>query len=179
MKRHAAWVAGALGLAYLAAMLITGAMPERRQLVKFEAKGVLQSAPEAIDRVQISQGGRSAIFVRSGDKAWRQEGGAPVSEAGSARLSMAVQMMHTSGPVREIAPADLAGVDTGPFGLKPPQIGAVLYRGSAPVLSVRFGNRNPEGFLQYMAVEGQPQLYLMSGFVGEEWTHALREALAQ
>jgi hypothetical protein len=179
MKRSTAWAIGLLALAYLAAMLITGAMPEQRQLVKFQAKGVMQSAPETIDRVEITQGERKATFVRTGDKTWKREGGAAVSAAAGERLSMAVQMMNTSGPVREIPGEELKGVDTKPFGLAPPQLAAVLYRSSAPVLSVRFGNRNPEGFMQYMAVAGQQQLYLMSGFVGEEWTHALQEALAQ
>jgi len=179
MKQRAAWIAGLLALAYLVAMLVTGAMPERRQLVKFEAKGIMQAAPETIDRVEIVQGDRKAAFVRTGEKAWQRQGGAAVNAAGSARLSMAVQMMNTSGPVREIPGEELQGVDAKPFGLEPPHLAAVLYRGSSPVLSVRFGNRNPEGFLQYMAVEGQPQLYLMSGFVGDEWTHALQEALEQ
>ena len=179
MRRTTAWGIGLLALAYLAVMLITGAMPEQRQLVKFEAKGVMQTAPETIDRVEITRGERKASFVRTGDKTWKREDGGAVSAAAGARLSMAVQMMNTSGPVREIPGEELKGVDAKPFGLEPPQLAAVLYRGSAPVLSVRFGNRNPEGFMQYMAVQGQPQLYLMSGFVGEEWTHALQEALAQ
>ena len=179
MKRHAAWITGLLALTYLVVMVVTGAMPEQRQLVKFEAKGVMQTAPETIDRVEIVQGDRKAAFVRTGEKAWRRDDGTAVTEAGSARLSMAVQMMNTSGPVREMPGDELKGVDTKPFGLEPPQIAAVLYRGPSRVLSVRFGNRNPEGFMQYMAVEGQPQLYLMSGFVGEEWTHALQEALQQ
>ena len=93
---------------------------------------------------------------------------------------MAVQMMNTSGPVREMPRRRTERRRyQAQFGLEPPQIAAILYRGPSRVLSVRFGGRNPEGFMQYMAVEGQPQLYLMSGFVGEEWTHALQEALQQ
>ena len=87
MKRHAAWIAAALlALTYLVVMLVTGAMPEQRQLVKFEAKGVMQTAPETIDRVEIVQGDRKAAFVRTGEKAWQREGGGAVSEAGSAAL---------------------------------------------------------------------------------------------
>jgi len=44
------------------------------------------------------------------------------------------------------------------------------------VLTVRFGALNPEGFLQYMRIDGDPKVYLMSRFIGAEWTAAL-EAL--
>ena len=42
---------------------------------------------------------------------------------------MAVQMMHTSGPVREIASAELGSVDTTPFGLDPPLLAATRREG--------------------------------------------------
>jgi hypothetical protein len=91
---------------------------------------------------------------------------------------MAVQMMHTSGPAREIGPAELEGVDVAAFELDPPQIVARMYGGNAdPVLAVSFGGHNPDGFLQYMRVDGDPHVYLMSRFIGEEWAKALEGSL--
>jgi len=38
---------------------------------------------------------------------------------------------------------------------------------------VEFGAHNPDGFLQYMRIKGDPRVYLMSRFVGAEWLAAL------
>jgi hypothetical protein len=93
---------------------------------------------------------------------------------------MAVQMMHRSGPVREIAAAELHGVDPAPFALETPRVTATLYeQGEVPVLAARFGGSNPEGFLQYMRIDGDDRLFLMSRFIGQEWLEAMDAALAR
>ena len=169
----------ALALGYLAAMVASGAMPVQRQLVRFEAKGVLKAPPEQVRRVEIGRGAARLRLVRTGEKQWATATGADTGAAG-ARVSMAVEMMRNSGPVREIAADELAGVDTAPFGLDPPAVAATLYgEGDAPLLSVRFGARNPDEFLQYMRIDGDARLFLMSRFVGEEWSEALNAALAR
>ena len=168
-----------LALAYLVAMVVSGAMPVQRQLVRFEPKGVLKMAPERIARVEISRGTQHLTLLRTGDRQWTTADGIDIGPAGS-RVSMAVQMMNTSGPVREMAGAELVGVDTTPFGLDPPQLAATLYNGAGePVLAVRFGARNPEEYLQYMRLDGDARLYLMSRFVGEEWNQAMSAATAR
>ena len=43
-------LAALLALTYLVAMLLSGALPERRQLIHAEANGVLRQAPESITR---------------------------------------------------------------------------------------------------------------------------------
>jgi hypothetical protein len=169
----------AIALGYLVAMAVSGAMPVQRQLVRFEAKGVLNAPPERIRRVELSRGKQRLTLVRTGEKQWSTTDGADIGAAGN-RISMAVQMMHTSGPVREIAAAELEGVDTAPFGLDASQLSATLYEeGDGAVLTVRFGARNPEEYLQYMRIDGDARLYLMSRFVGEEWTEAMNAALAR
>lgn len=168
-----------LALAYLVAMVVSGAMPVQRQLVRFEPKGVLKMAPEQIARVEISRGPQRLALLRIGGRQWTTPDGTDIGPAGS-RVSMAVQMMNTSGPVREIAAADLAGVDTTPFGLDPPLIAATLYNEAGQrVLTARFGARNPEEYLQYMRLDGDARLYLMSRFVGEEWSQAMSAAMAR
>ena len=84
-----------------------------------------------------------------------------------------MKMLHRSPPVREIAAEDLSGVDTRPFGLEEPVAVASLSGPGGKVLTVRFGALNPEGFLQYMRIDGDPKVYLMSRFIGAEWTAAL------
>ena len=162
-----------LALFYLIAMVVSGAMPVQRQLARFEAEGVLKIAPEQIVRVELSRGTQHVMLLRKGEKQWATSDGTDIGAAGS-RISMAVQIMHNSGPVREMKAADLVGIDVAPFGLDPPQLSAALYgEGSEPILTARFGEHNPEGYLQYMRIEGDAQLYLMSRFVGGEWSEAL------
>jgi hypothetical protein len=168
-----------LALAYLAAMVVSGAMPVQRQLVRFEAKGVLALPPERIRRVELRRETQHLTLLRTSDKEWRTGDGTDLGPAGS-RLSMAVQMMHTSAPVRELTEAELAGADPAPFGLDPPLFSATLYdEAGTAVLSARFGARNPDEYLQYMRLEGDARLFLMSRFVGEEWSAAMNAALTR
>jgi hypothetical protein len=181
MSRGRAFVLPAVALAalvFLVGMVLSGSQPVLRQNVSFEAKGVLGMAPEKVRRVEVSRGGERLSAVRTGDGSWATADGADVGSEAGKRLSMAVQMMHTSGPVNEIAAAELAGADVAGFELDPPRFVAKLYAdGPTPVLAARFGAANPEGYLQYVRVEGDPRVYLLSRFVGEEWTRALSESL--
>ena len=45
--------------------------------------------------------------------------------------------------------------------------------------NARFGDFNPEGYLQYMRIDGDPRLYLMSRFVGGEWSETMAEGAAR
>jgi hypothetical protein len=78
-----------------------------------------------------------------------------------------------------MAAEDLAGVDTRPFGLEDPTIVVALSGPPGHALTVRFGARNPDGFLQYMRIEGDPRVYLMSRFIGAEWLAAAEAVEAQ
>ena len=166
-------VLAALALAFLLAMVVTGAQPKQRQLVKFEAKGVLRLEPEAVRSITLNRGARQAQLRRSAEGGWTLERGGVLEPAVATHLETAVKMLHRSAPVREIAPEELAGVDTRPFGLEEPAFGATLSGPNGQVLRLRFGAHNPEGFLQYMAIEGDPRVYLMSRFIGAEWLAAL------
>jgi hypothetical protein len=156
--------------AYLAVMVISGALPEQRQLVKFEAKGVMTLPPERITRVELVRGGKSAELVRSGDSGWIRQDKGPLPKALADKLSLAVQIMNTSGPVRVMEAAEHGGTDPREFGLDKPRLSVTLSEGTVPVLRARFGGLNPEKFLQYMAVEGRREVFLMSLFVGQYWS---------
>lgn len=181
MSRARMFVLPAVALAalvFLAGMVLSGSQPVLRQNVAFEAKGVLTSTPEQVRRVELSRGGERLGAMRTGDKSWSTADGADIGSEAGQRLSMAVQMMHTSAPVNEIPAAELAGADVAGFELDPPHFVARLYAdGPTPVLAAQFGAYNPEGYLQYVRVEGKPRIYLLSRFVGEEWTKALDGSL--
>ena len=172
LRRLALPLLALLALAYLVAMVVTGAQPVQRQLVKFEAKGVLQTEPEAVQKVTLGRGDRQLVLVRSGN-GWALEPGGAVEKAAATHLDTAVKMLHRSPPVREIAAQELSGVDTRPFGLDEPVVVATLSGTDGKDLTVRFGALNPEGFLQYMRIDGDPKVYLMSRFIGAEWAAAL------
>jgi hypothetical protein len=178
-RRLALPAAALVALAFLVGMVMSGSQPVLRQNVVFEAKGVLAMPPGQVRRVEISRGGGERLnAVRTGDRSWATADGADLGAEAGKRLSMAVQMMHTSAPVNEIPAAELAGADVAGFELDPPHFVARLYAdGPAPVLAAQFGACNPEGFLQYVRVEGEPRIHLLSRFVGEEWTKALDGSL--
>ena len=165
--------AALVAFAYLNAMVVIGELPRQRQLVKFEAKGVMQIPPEQITQVELVQAASKIVLHRDPEaRRWATADGTVVPADAAEHLTMAVQMMNTSGPVKELLEDELHAIDRSPFGLDRPVVEATLYRGEAPVLAMRFGKLNPEGYLQYMAVAGSSRVFLMSRFVGEEWRKA-------
>lgn len=168
-----------LALVFLLAMVLIGAQPVQRQLVKFEANGVLRIEPQEVHRITLSRGGRQITLAREPTGGWATEAKGAVEPAVATHLDTAVKMLRRSAPVRELAPEDLSGVDTGPFGLDEPAIFAALSADRGQALTVAFGALNPEGFLQYMRIGGDPKIYLMSRFIGAEWLAAWQGMEAQ
>lgn len=172
-RRTAASIAiGLTAVAFLFVMVFTGARPEQRQLVKFEAKGVMQVPPERITRVELTSDKGFAVLVRTEAQAWIDAEGKALPPALAKRVSMAVQFMNTSEPVRVLEPADVQAASIHELGLDRPQLSIGLFEGNRKVLAAAFGRRNPDGLLQYVAVEGRPEIFLLSHFVGEEWRAA-------
>jgi Domain of unknown function (DUF4340) len=150
-------------------MIITGSELESTQLVKFEAKGVMQMAPEQVTAVEIDFKGSTYKLARTGPQAWvRQAGGALDAKLG-ADASMAVQFMNTAGPAREMTAEELPNADMKAFGLDPARLSVTLYAGPTQVLTAHFGANNPGGMLQYMRIDGRTEVFLMSRFVGSQW----------
>jgi hypothetical protein len=171
-------ILAALAFAYLGSMVVSGAMPVQRQLVRFEAKGLLAVPPERIARVQLQGGGQAILAVRRSAADWATPEGTAIGTAGTS-IGTALRMMRNSPPVRELAAVELVGVDTTDFGLDPPLLSVrLLDEGGELALVASFGSRNPEGYLQYMRIDGDARLFLMSRFVGEEWGEALAAAAA-
>ena len=174
MKRRLVWgIAALASIGYLCAMVVSGALPEFRNRVKFEAQGVMTVAPERIDRLEIERDGKRIALARTGTGGWSREGGDALPATVADKVSLAVQYMHTSGPVRVMTAEETRGVPPAEFGLERPRISVALFAGSQRVLLAHFGARNPDDMLQYMTLSGHDGMYLMSRFVGQEWDASL------
>jgi hypothetical protein len=177
-RRIAVPLAVTFVVGYLAVMVISGEQPRQRQFVEFEAKGVLKIPPEQVRRIELVQADQHLSLLRQGEDNWATPGGAGIDGAVARQISNAVRMMHNSGPAREIPANDLKDTDFAEFGLDVPRITASFYLSSTgPVLTVHFGARNPDEFLQYMRIDNDDHLYLMSRFIGEAWLGAFDGSL--
>lgn len=175
--RHVSWLSVVLALlavAFLVLMVRTGTLPETRQRVRFEAKGVLKVLPERVQRVTITMSDRTVRFVRHPEHGWLQRDGAgAASQELHEHLTMAVLLMHGSAPVRLMSPAEYDGTALQDFGLAPPRYSVVLADAHSTLLEAHFGVFNPAELLQYMRLTGSDEVYLMSRFVGQAWEHIL------
>jgi hypothetical protein len=161
-----------LAVGFLLAMVLTGKLPETRQLAKFEARGVLTVPPEQVRRVDLHIGEHTTTFVRLSDHAWvGSKGQEPVSGELQEHLEQAIVFMHTSRPVRVMHRDAYRGTPLAEFGLEQPRCAVVLSDGRRVLLEASFGADNPQELLQYMQLKGDHNLYLMSRFVGQAWEH--------
>ena len=159
-----------LAFGYLVAMVVTGALPRQRQLIEFEARGVMREPPESVVRVEVMRAGVRSVFLRDKAGGWILEGGGPIASEAARRVSMAVQFLNTSAPLRHLAQKELVGMTPAAFGLDRPVVAARVHNAQGPLIAVNFGTDNPEGTAQYMSVDGHEGVYLISRFVGSEWT---------
>ena len=161
-----------LAVAFIVAMVLTGSLPETRQLAKFEPKGVLKVPPEHVHRVELHIGEHIATFVRTPNKGWVHSGRQDVATGELLEhLTEAILLMHTSGPVRVMQRDEYHGIPLQEFGLDRPRSSVVLSDGQRTLLEVSFGGHNPQDLLQYMQLKGSDDVYLMSRFVGQAWEH--------
>ena len=166
------WWPGLLALlafGYLVAMVVTGALPRQRQLIEFEARGLMRQTPESVVRVEVMRAGVRSVFLRDGAKGWALDGGGPIAPEAARRVSMAVQFLNTSAPLRYLAQKELVGMTPAAFGLDRPVVAARVFNAQGPLIAVNFGVENPEGTAQYMSVDGRDGVYLISRFVASEW----------
>ena len=111
----------------------------------------------------------ASVFVRDGAGGWILDGGEPIAAEAARRVSMAVQFLHTSAPLRHLAQKELVGMTPAAFGLDRPVVTARVHDAQGPLIAVNFGTENPEGTAQYMSVDGRDGVYLISRFVVSEW----------
>lgn len=173
-RRVLALLGALLALGVLAAMVVSGQLPESKQFVKFTPAGVMSEQPAEIDGVEVRTAAGRWRFVRAAD-GWR-DGARPLPSGLAAHLDASIKFMHVSAPVRVMEPAEWVPIGLREFGLDPPGFVATLYRGETRVLEAAFGAPNPQQVLQYMKLVGHEQVYLMSRFIGAEWEEFIRDS---
>ena len=156
----------ALGFVYLLVMAAGGGPMQQAQFVAFEADGVLAGDPAEVQALTLRIGAQSLALQRVGE-GWHVEGKS-LSPALLPRVNLALKFLHTAKPVRVLEGADLHDLDTAALGFDEQAL-SVSAQSKHAALTLSFGKPTPEGSLQYLRVDGQEKVYLMSRFVGEEW----------
>lgn len=170
LRRYWPALAAIFALLYLSIMLLTGALPQRNQLIRYEAKGLLTIDPERITRVSIQRAEKSVQLLRE-QQHWVRQNQSPtqLDTTLMQTLNRAVKFMHTSNPVRVLSGTEVQTDNLASFGLAPARLSVILADTEGMVLQAAFGGSNSDGFLQYLRLQGHDELYLMSRFVGKEW----------
>jgi hypothetical protein len=168
-RSYAALAAGALMVALIAALALTGrsGLPE----LHFESHGIVRGQASAVVWVEIRTEGDLVAFHRARSGSWifdRPDGPSVPSELAS-HLDNALQFMHVSGPTRTLEPTDYTGVRFTDFGLDPPAYLVSLEKADRSVVVADFDTLNAASTSQYVRLVGQPTLYLMPRHVGAEW----------
>ena len=154
----------ALGFVYLLVMAAVGGPMQQAQFVAFEAEGVLAGDP--VQALTLRLGAQSLALQRTSD-GWTVNA-KPLPPALLPRVNLAVKFLHTAKPVRVLEGADLHDLDFAALGFDDQSL-SVSVQIDRTERTLSFGKPTPEGSLQYLRVDGQDKVYLMSRFVGEEW----------
>ena len=100
VRSYAALAAGALMVALIAALALTGRSPGLPEL-HFEPHGIVRGPPSAVVRVEIRTNGDLVAFHRAQSGSWifdRPDGPSVPSDLAS-HLDNALQFMHVSEPL--------------------------------------------------------------------------------
>jgi hypothetical protein len=164
------------GLAYLVLMVLSGKLPGHGHFVAFEAGGPLREPPAAVTRVQLRRTDlRATLQRRSG--AWEDARGRPLAPEATAKLALALRLLHAAAAVRTL-PAAADGKVAAAYGLAPPALAVQLADDRGVLLEFDLGGRNPDGMLRYLQVRGAAELMLVDDFVGAAWDELAHTALS-
>jgi hypothetical protein len=160
---------------FLLAMVLWGRAPETRNLVKFEAAGLVAQSPDRIDRVELATDRGRWALTRIGAGQWAMApSGAAAAAPLASHVELSLRFMHVTAPVRVLSREEYARGHLEEFGLDPPRYTVSLHRGVETVLTARFGGISPQQVLQYVRIDGRDELYLLPSFVGQEWERVAR-----
>ena len=148
-------LAAVAAIGYLVAMVVTGALPQSRQRVQFEAKGVMQLRPSASGGWSSPAERTAPCWCAAPARRGRGKAGVRSPRRSPRQLSIAVQYMHTAAPVRVLDAGGARRRRSTRVRARPPALSIALHAESGPVIRARFGGRNPDDMLQYMAIEGR------------------------
>jgi hypothetical protein len=168
-RNVALWAAGALMIALLAALALSGRSPGLPPLI-FTPQGIVAATPSTVTAAEIRTGGERIGFRRTAGGAWSFErSNTPVPTELASHLDTALNFMHVSEPARSLDPGDYEAANFAEFGLDPPAYVVSLEQPDRSAIVADFGTLNPSGTSQYLRLVGQPTVYLMPRHVGTEW----------
>jgi Domain of unknown function (DUF4340) len=127
---------------------------------------------DQVARILVSTGAKDLVFLRGPEGGWLVNG-VGTEQAVSAHVDAALRMLNVSSPPRVLKPGDYSAAQVADFGLDPPHLLVFVVAKSGKTSSVAFGETTPAQNAQYVRVIGQPDLYLLSRYVGVEWELAV------
>ena len=123
--------------------------------------GLYQGSVETITRLEIHNGENAHVLAKQGDS-WYL--GASAVEQGLEQLiSELLKMLVGAEPVRTFQPEDLLSTDEKGYGFENADK-LIVFDHKGPALMIELGNATPDGSLRYVRKQGDPALYVMSGF---------------
>ena len=165
-----AGVAGAIAMiALIGAISLTGRWPSGEIILPApEVRGILAVPADQVALVQVSAGAKDLVFRHRSDGGWLVNG-LETEKAVSDHIDAALRLLNVSSPPRVLKPGDYSAVQAADFGLDPPHLLVFVVANTGKTSSVTFGEPTPAQNAQYVRVIGQPNLYLLSRYVGVEW----------
>lgn len=159
-------------LVFLGVMIASGGRGAREQFVAFEAAGVLQAAPDRVQGVDV-YGQNSQWRIARVVDGW-ELAGAPLTAEASQRLTVALQYLHVTRPIRVLAASETSALAE--YGLAAPRVKLRVHLADGRSHDFAFGDNTTVGGQQYVRVGAAAEIVLLSDFVGAEWS-ALIDAL--
>jgi hypothetical protein len=166
--RAGGFAAALLMVALIAGISLTGRWPKDSPLERPAARGVLALAPDRVARIEISAGEKDIVFEHRPTGGWLVNGG-ETEKAVSEHIDTALRLLNVSNPTRVLKAGEYDAAQVAEFGLDPPRMLVSIVSQGGKTSSVSFGETTPGQNAQYARVIGQPNLYLLSRYVGVEW----------
>lgn len=159
-----------LALGWLVFMYLAGELPRHGHFNAARIDGgVLEFAPEQVQKITLDAGGVRYEAKRAAAAAWRFT---PVPTAPlrlADRLDAALRYLHVSPPVRSLGfPAQTDPV-LDASGLAHPTAVLVVTSDNSRQQRFSLGETAPDGILRYLRADDSGELYLVSGFVAGAW----------
>jgi hypothetical protein len=175
-----AGIAGAIAMVLLlGAISLTGSWPTGEIILPDpEIRGILGVPADQVARIQVSTGGKDLVFQHRPEGGWLVNG-EDTEKAVSTHVDAALRMLNVTSPPRVLKPGDYTAAQLADFGLDSPHLLVNVVAKTGKTSSVTFGETTPAQNAQYVRVTGQPNLYLLSRYVGVEWELAVDMAQRQ
>ena len=124
--------------------------------------GLYAGSVEALRRLEINHDDHVFVLAKQGES-W-YSGATPVNEHVTRMLEELAQMLSGAEPVRTFHPEDLVAVHNQDYGFDGDNK-LMIRDAQGQTLNLEFGHATPDGSLHYVRKQGDPALYVMSGFL--------------